>query len=174
MGTSTISLTPPFSMAKLSSLDPVLAFYVKYALAFGDLENTDSRRFYSANATLTFPDAMVLQGGARIWAFYRQIYVPFKKSPAECLSLHLDSDDTTSIHMLHVETIRSLYDVDDKLVSTIPQYFIYTIGVADDGAGTDGFQIKGVRCYYDYSLIKTAAALIGVDVSQWRTFNIQE
>lgn len=171
MPQTTLSLQAPISITALPT-HPILAFYRKYAAGFADLENTDPHRFYAESSKIVFTDGTELQGASRLWAFYRQIYGSFTQSKGDFLSLHLVSDETAGTHTLHMEVIRNLQGQKDEDVVKVPQYFVYNIGRADPGAGTDGLQIKEVRCYYDYALIKSAAAAQGVDVTKWKTVDI--
>jgi hypothetical protein len=174
MPQTTLSLQAPISTTALPP-HPVLQFYPKYTAGFANLENTDPTRFYSESSTIAFTDGTTLQGATKIWAFYRQTYGPFTRSTgasADLLSLHIISDEATGTHTLHMEMIRYLQGHKHEDVVKVPQYFVYTIGKADPGAGTDGLQIKEVRCYYDYGLIKSAAAAQGIDVTKWKTVDI--
>ena len=173
MSSTTLSFVAPISEADLATPHPVLKFYQKYSVGFDNLYHTDPLRFYADSSTITFPDGKVLQGASKIWVFYQQIYGSFGKTTGECLSLHLLSDEATGTYTLHMELIRSLRGREDGNEVKVPQYFVYSIGKADPGAGSDGLQIHGVRCYYDYSLLKSAADAIGVDTTTWKTVDIE-
>lgn len=170
---NTLSLLPPISEAELPSLHPVLGFYVKYSFDFfHHLNSTDGNLYYAGNATMTFTDGTTLQGAPGIWKFYRQIYGTFEKDTAEVLSVHLVSDDDNVAHILHIELVRKLSGPDGGTVFEVPQYFVYTIGKANAGEGTDGLQIKKLKVYYDYSVLKSAAAAVGDNVEKWKTVDI--
>ena len=173
ISSSTLSFGAPISKDDLTTPHPVLKFYQQYSVGFDNLYNTDPLRFYATLSTITFPDGAVLQGASKIWAFYQQIYGSFGKTTGECLSMHIFADEATGTYTLHIELIRSLHGRGDGDEVKVPQYFVYSIGKADPGAGTDGLQIRGVRCYYDYSLIKSAATAIGVDTTTWKTVDIK-
>ena len=133
----TLSLAAPFS-ASLPTLHPILGFYFKYATAFKDLDHAASTSLYSKSAVLTFPDGKTLQGSDRIWSFYRQIYGPFYTNDADCLSLHIVSDESTGTHTLHIEMIRHLCSSGEQTAMVVPQYFVYTIRKVEGGAGAAG------------------------------------
>ncbi|KAF2161139.1 hypothetical protein M409DRAFT_28469 [Zasmidium cellare ATCC 36951] len=79
--------------------------------------------------------------------FYSKDYGPFPTITREMLSLNIVSDSEKGTHEIHAEFLTKLPS--SKGVVELPQAFVYTLGEADEGKGTSGWQIRELRCYYD-------------------------
>jgi hypothetical protein len=173
LATSELSLSSPIAVEDLASLHPILNFYTKYLEAFKDLFGTDPSRFYSANSLFRFPNGTELRGNTKIWAYYQQVYGnAFKQSPTIPITINITSGESDGVKTLVLECTRFLLGPDDEKVAELPQAFVYQIGPADEGAGTDGWQIHEIRCYYELGLIVKAAEKMGVDVKSWKYADI--
>ncbi|GFP58756.1 hypothetical protein ACSS6W_008530 [Trichoderma asperelloides] len=165
--TTTLSLSAPISLSSLPALHPVLAFYAKYAKDFQDLANTAAEAYYTHDAYINLPHGASFTGRDRLWAFYKQLYGIFRANPIEQFYTLTVVSDAVGTHTLHMEYVRGLHSHDGSSVTRVPQVFVYEIGAATEGEGTDGLQIRGLRCYYDVSLMRAAAKAEGVEVKEF-------
>ncbi|KAL7895883.1 hypothetical protein HDV63DRAFT_411645 [Trichoderma sp. SZMC 28014] len=167
--TTTLSLSAPISLSSLPALHPVLAFYAKYGKDFQDLANTPAEAYYTHDAYINLPHGASFTGRDRIWAFYKQMYGTFRANPIEQFYTLTVVSDTAGTHTLHMEYVRGLHSHDGSSIIRVPQVFVYEIGPATEGEGTDGFQIRGVRCYYDVGLMRAAAKAEGVVIEEFES-----
>ena len=61
-----------------------------------------------------------------------------------------------SLYKFHVEIITKLQAEGGKRVVEVPQAFVYTLGMADAGKGTQGLQFRELRNYYDLRTLESA------------------
>lgn len=86
-------------------------------------------------------------------------YNGFAKVTRECHSFILVSDPKQGTHEIHATYTTSLHlDAESQKVLPVPQAFVYALGKADEGQGTDGLEFKSIRNYYDFGLIERAKA----------------
>jgi hypothetical protein len=165
--TTTLSLSAPISLSSLPTLHPVLAFYAKYAKDFQDLANTPAEAYYARNAYINLPHGAFFTRRDRIWAFYKQMYGVFRANTIEQFYTLTIVSNATGTHTLHMEYVRGLHSNDGSSITRVPQVFVYEIGPAIEGEGTDGLQIQGLRCYYDVGLMQTAAKAEGIVIEEF-------
>ena len=91
-----------------------------------------------------------------MWTFFKSLYGMIAKVTREIITMIVVSDDEAGTHRIHVELVTTLYPAEGRQPVPVPQTFVYVLGKADEGKGTDGLQFKELRNYYDYSLIKRA------------------
>lgn len=142
---------------------PVLEFLANYQQVYNfDFTAIRSERFYSKHCLMHLPDASQITGYKDMWDFFNLVYGGYGKVTRDLLSLILVPDgdiERTGKVYIQVHT-RLFYDASDESKSIlVPQSFVYTVGKADEGVGTDGLQFVELRCYYDMSLVKKAASL---------------
>lgn len=165
---TTLSLSAPISIASLPSRHPVLGFYAKYGVAFQDLAHTSPTAYYSSDAYINLPNGTSFSGRDRVWAFYENLYGTFKSNTLEAFyMLNIMSGPEPGSYFLTIEYLRGLHSYDGSTVTKVPQVFVYEIGPAQEGEGTDGLQIRGVRCYYDMGLLAKAAKAEGVEIKEF-------
>ena len=165
--TTTLSLSAPISLSSLPAMHPILAFYAKYTQAFQDLANSPVAAYYSRDAYISLPHGASFTGRDRIWAFYEQLYGAFRANTIEQFYTLTIVSDAAGTHTLHIEYVRGLQSRDGSYVTRVPQVFVYEFGPAAEGEGTDGLQIRGIRCYYDVGLMRAAARAEGVQVKEF-------
>jgi hypothetical protein len=157
--TNAIVLSAPIEAASLPSIHPVLAFYAKYDVAMQDPANNSASAWYSRDANLKLPMMATFRGRDQVWSYYTRLFSPPQTIELEIIySVTLVSSPADGKHRLTMEYVRGLRNRDGIMVTRVPQVWAYDIGVADqgEGEGTDGYQIHGVRCYYDMCLMNRA------------------
>ncbi|KAL7919618.1 hypothetical protein ACQKWADRAFT_329499 [Trichoderma austrokoningii] len=165
--TTTLSLSAPISLPSLPALHPVLAFYAKYAKDFQNLANTPAESYYTRDAYIYLPHGTFFTGRDRLWSFYKQLYGAFQSNPIEQFHSLTVVSNAGGTHTLHVEYVRGLHSRDGSSTTRVPQVFVYEIGPAAEGEGTDGLQIRGLRCYYDVGLMRAAAKTEGIEIQEF-------
>jgi hypothetical protein len=165
MTVESIALVAPVDFASLSSHENnALRFYGTYVKAWADmatLRQTSPSRFYSDDHVAIMPDSTIISGNADLWSFMMSQYGQFFKTERECESLILLSDSDKQTHEIHVRFQMKIYVKagDENPAAVVPQYFVYTLGKADEGAGTLGLQFRELKNYYDKSVIQRVATL---------------
>ena len=147
----------------LSTSDhPVLQWYATYGRIFSkELPTIDAERFYSARCLMVLPDYSTIEGGAKMVDFIRSIYLPFHKVERTIRNLTLiPNSQGRGDFELHYEGITTVFPKANGPGIPIPQSFVYVIGTADEGKGTDGFQYHELRNFYDLGLLNRALAQI--------------
>ncbi|KAK1254148.1 hypothetical protein MKX08_008143 [Trichoderma sp. CBMAI-0020] len=162
-----LSLSAPISLSSLPALHPVLAFYAKYVKDFQDLANTPAEAYYTRDAYINLPHGAFFTGRDRLWDFYRQMYGIFRANTIEQFYTLTVVSDAVGTHTLHMEYVRGLHSHDNTTITRVPQVFVYEIGPAAEGEGTDGLQIRGLRCYYDVGLMRAAAKAEGIVIKEF-------
>ena len=167
MPTSTIALTAPIDLASLPD-HPAINFYKKYGAAFQtNLEGTQPTRFYDSDVinylTTCSPggERDAIHGAQNCWNAFLKLYATFERNSYEILTFTVVSDEERGTHVIHMEAITSLHLKHGKGFVRVPQMFVYTIGKAKDGEGTDGLAFKEVRNYYNPDDIEKAKAQEG-------------
>lgn len=161
MPLETIAFNAPIEFQDVATnTSPILKFYTKYALSWQDEEKLykiSPNSFYSDSCTFVMPDNSTVSGLEKIWPLLVNQYGQFAKTEREPLSLILVSDPEKDKHELHLKLVLSLYRSLDAEPVKLTQSFTYEIGKADEGAGTDGCQIRKIWNAYDRSVIAKAA-----------------
>lgn len=140
------------------SAHAVLSWYVKYAQDFSvNFRTTPFDRYYAADCRFYFPDGTLLQDGARMWEYLGRLYQTFPRVTREVHSFIVVHDDQAQTHVIHARITTTLYlDGEGRETVAVPQYFVYTVGKADEGKGTDGLQFRELRNFYERELIEQA------------------
>ena len=139
--------------------NPVLAFYLTYALAFKKSRSTAiPTDFYASTSVLTNIDNTTITGAQAIWDYYIQLYKPFEVDH-EIVSMTVVTDEDSGDNTLIGEFVTGLARNDRKETVKLPQAFVYEIRKAEEGKGSGGLQIWAIRCYFDRGLLKEAAGL---------------
>lgn len=145
---------------------PALIFLANYQRDYTqNFHTVDPEKFYNKKCKIHYVDGTVGEGSQILWNFFDHLYGRFPKVTRDILSLIVFSNDASGTHRVHVELVTNLHcDADgekaDEGTVLVPQSFVYTIGKADPGKGCDGLQFQDLRCYYDYSLIRKAHAMV--------------
>lgn len=160
MTTTSLAFTNPIPSSAWSS-HPALEFYAKYTKDVKENFRTlDPEKYYNARCKMYLTDHSLVEGSDNLWKFVSDLYSKFPKVTRDLITLIVVSDYENETHRLHLEIITSLHAAEDAQPTKIPQSFVYTLGKADEGKGTDGFQVCELRCYYDFSLIRMAHSLL--------------
>lgn len=125
--------------------NPYLNFFISYATIWQNeskLLTIAPTSLYAESCVFIKPDNSMIVGVDQIWPLLKTQYGQFAKTAREPLSLIMVSDPDTSKHELHLNIVLSLYRTLDAEPVKLLQSFVYEIGEADEGAGTDGLQIK--------------------------------
>lgn len=151
--------TPPASAAREI---PAIRFYSAYSEAFANhFDTTPSDKFYAASCKMHLTDGSLRTDGAEMWKFFGSLYSAFPKVTRDLLSFIVVSDDDAGTHQIHTQFVTSLHlDASGQRKIDVPQAFVYTLGKADEGKGTEGLQFVELRNYYDRSLIDKVKAML--------------
>lgn len=155
--TATIFQGPP-TPSSLSE-HPIFTWYARYAHDFDYAKTTTlPTRYYSSTAEIIHPDGSSTSGGRQIWYYYITLYGQFERISHDIISATALTDDQNGNHTLIIEVLTSLYPKGGKNKVSLPQGFVYEIRKAESGFGTDGLQIRKLRCYFDKGLLQSAAS----------------
>lgn len=141
-----------------------MAYLARYLKDFNsDFESIKSERYYSKHCVMVLPDGTLSTGYEAMWNFFNHIYSGYLKVTRDVHSLILVLDDEEGTGRIYSQLDTRLYYKPDQCI-VVPQSFVYTVGKAEEGVGTDGLQFIDLKCYYDMSLIEKAAKLRGKNV----------
>ncbi|KZV91740.1 hypothetical protein EXIGLDRAFT_719045 [Exidia glandulosa HHB12029] len=130
---------------------PALTFYATYSKTFGEpnfFQNVSFDQFYADDAIQYDTDGKVIRGGRAIWAGYEELYKPVGQKH-DTKSWIIVSDSEKGTHEIHVEMISTFQAPGRSDTLAIPRIFIYTVGKADEGKGTFGFQHRQIKSFWD-------------------------
>lgn len=148
--------TAPIDTASVSG-HPAFDFYTKYATRLrGGFHQIDPEEFYHPECAIILPDRSIITGAKALWKLMGEMYRPFAKVEREVLTLTAMTDEMTDTHRIHYDGITTLYPTSDGPGVPVAQAFVYVLGKAAEGGGTDGLQVIELRNYYDRSLIDNA------------------
>jgi hypothetical protein len=139
---------------------PVLSFYSAYGQAFPKTpeqwKTVPYDDWYAEDCQTILVDGTVISGGKPSWEFFRKLYARFPKVERDVLSFIVEADDDKQLYKLHANFNTRLFADEGKRIVEVPQSFIYTLGRADPEKGTQGFQFRELRNYYDMRTMESA------------------
>lgn len=153
--------TVPFPLNPAFIKDhPVLQFYALYGQKFPKTkeqwETVPFEDWYAKDCQTILVDGTIISGGQESWDYFRNLYARFPKVEREVLSFIVVGDDEKHEYKLHANFNTKLFADGGKRIVEVPQSFVYTVGRADAGKGTDGFQFRELRNYYDLRTLESA------------------
>ncbi|SMQ47988.1 unnamed protein product [Zymoseptoria tritici ST99CH_1A5] len=159
MATSLFKVNFPLTPEAVCS-HPVLGFYAAYGQAFPktpeEWRTVPFEDWYSADCQTIQVNGTVIDGGEQSWDFFRRLYASFPKVEREVLSFIVEEDETNQVYKLHATFTTKLFADEGRRIVEVPQSFIYTLGKADPGKGTQGLQFRELRNYYDMRTLESA------------------
>lgn len=158
MTITTLAFSAPLPSDIWTREHPVLQYYGAYGKDFGQNHaTTQPDRYYAEDCKMFLPDLSIVEGGKHIWRYTgSELYGAFPKVTRDVLEFIVVSNDETRTHKVHIQLVTTLHTGKGKI--DVPQAFMYTVGKADEGKGTNGLQFRELKCYYDRSLIEKAKA----------------
>jgi hypothetical protein len=157
--TSLCKVTFPLTPEAIDS-HAVIRFYAAYSQAFPKTpsawETVPYDDWYAEDCQTILVDGSVISGGKASWEFFRKLYASFPKVEREVLSFFVEADDEEQVYRLHARFNTKLFADEGRRVVVVPQSFVYTLGKADVGKGTQGFQFRELRNYYDMRTMESA------------------
>ena len=131
-----------------------LNFIEKYSTKVDslDLSSTPSNAFYAPFAIFHDTKGDVHITGPQIWEWMKRLFSPFSEIKHEVVELRVmpDSEGRDIVYGEFLTHFR-LRGEEDEIVA--PRFFVFTVGEAEGGAGTDGLQIHEVRLFWDTGII---------------------
>lgn len=162
MSVTTTVVKGPLNLANppsVFSTNPVLSWYMKYAVDFSIAKTTTPpTKYYASSATLVNTDRSIIHGAKEIWDYYIDLYGQFERCAHDVISIVILSDETSGKHTVIIETTNNLHLKGGRGIVPLPQAFVYEIGKSEEGCGTDGLQIWQLNCYFDRGLLDKAAS----------------
>ncbi|KAE8445508.1 hypothetical protein EG329_013398 [Mollisiaceae sp. DMI_Dod_QoI] len=104
--------------------------------------------FYSQDALFHDTRGDVYISGDHIWTWLRRNFSPFEKSLHEVIELRVIPDEDGK-HVVYGEFLTHLRLKEDKHDVVAPRFFVFIVGRADSGKGTDGLQIREASVFWD-------------------------
>jgi len=149
---ASFTFSGPFNSQSRQS--PALNFIEKYIAKVDsrDLARTPSSAFYSPVAIFRDTKGDVHIGGEQIWDWLTRLFSPFEKIHHDVVDIRI-VPGVEGRDMVYAEFLTHFWlrgEADEMLV---PRFFVYTIGKAEPGTGTDGLQFEEVRLFWDTGII---------------------
>ncbi|CZT19008.1 uncharacterized protein RCC_04853 [Ramularia collo-cygni] len=140
----------------------VLQFYAAYGKAFPknneEWATVSFEDWYAKDCKTILVDGTTKSGGQESWDYFQNLYARFPKVERDVLSFIVVADDERHEYKLHANFNTKLFADGGSRVVEVPQSFVYTVGKSDAGKGTDGFQFRELRNYYDLRTLEGAFA----------------
>lgn len=141
---------------------PILQFYAAYAQNFPKTqeqwETVPFDDWYAEDCKTILVDSTIIRGGQKSWNYFRNLYSRFPRVEREVLSFIVVADEERKEYKLHADFNTKLHADGGSRIVEVPQSFVYTVGKADDGKGTNGFQFRELRNFYDLRTLESALA----------------
>jgi hypothetical protein len=149
------SLTHMGSWDSLSRQSLALNFVEKYEakVASLDLTLTPSSAFYAPLAIFRNTGGDVRIGGPSIWEWLSRLMSPFERVHNDVVEARVFPGTEKRELVVHAEFLTHFLLRGDEQELVAPRFFIFTLGAAGAGEGTDGMQIQEVRLFWDTGII---------------------
>ena len=133
---------------------PTLNFIEKYSKAVDslDLTSTPASKFFAPFAVYHDTKGDVHLTASHIWQWTARQFAPFSQIRHDMVEVRVVSEeDGRDVVYCECLTHFRLHGDDTEIV--VPRFFIWTVGDAEPGEGTDGRQIHEVRIFWDTGII---------------------
>jgi hypothetical protein len=117
-----------------------------------DLTSTPSTTFYSPLAMFHDNKGDVHLGGSAIWEKTKRLFSPFSRIYHEVVEIRV-VPSPEGRDVVYGEFLTHFWLKGDNAEIVAPRFFVWTIGEAVDGAGTEGLQFVEVRLFWDTGIL---------------------
>jgi hypothetical protein len=117
-----------------------------------NLTGTPSSAFYSPVAIFRDTKGDVHIGGDVIWNGMSRLFSPFSKIHHEVVELRV-LPGVNGRDVVYAEFLTHFWFRGEEYELKVPRFFVFTIGKAEEGTGTDGLQFEEVRLFWDTGVI---------------------
>ena len=116
-------------------------------------------RFYSSKAINYSADDSVIEGAEAVRKDYLSLWGSFAKLTRELRTIIFVTDEVKGTHIVHAEagTIYHLKGGRGKVA--VPTSYVYTLAMAEEGAGEGGLQIWEIRSYLNLATLEKAKSM---------------
>ena len=135
----------------------ILRFVEKYTLRIDSLHlsSTPSTTFYSSLAIFHDHKGDAHLGGSAIWQKMQHLFAPFSMIYHEVVEIRVvpcpDGRDTVYAEFLTHFWLKGDGPNGEEIVA--PRFFVWTVGDAEEGEGTEGLQFLEVRLFWDTGIL---------------------
>ena len=143
-----------------SAAGPALRFYGKYLQKIWSNDcaglfnvTIPYDEFYAADLKHFFTDGHSEVGGPACWEFFRKYYGQYDSVTQDSIAWVVIAKGGDNGYELWGQSLMHFKFEGSEKERSVPRFFCYTIGKADEGKGTDGLQVRMLRDYYNEPLI---------------------
>lgn len=142
----------PFDESCLQN--PTLNFIYKYSKIIDslDLSTTPASAFFAPFAAYHDTKGDVHITASHIWQWLARSFAPFAQIRHDVVEVRVVSEDDGR-DVVYCECLTHFRLHGDEHEIVVPRFFIWTVGDAVPGEGTDGKQIQDVRLFWDTGVI---------------------
>ena len=132
-----------------------LRFIEKHTLLIDSLNltSTPSTTFYSPLAMLHDNKGDAHLGGSAIWTRMQRLFAPFSRIYHEVVELRVVPSPGDGRDVVYGEFLTHFWLRGDNDEVVAPRFFVWTLGEAVDGAGTEGLQFLETRSFWDTGIL---------------------
>jgi hypothetical protein len=142
----------PFN--ETSRANPTLNFIEKYACTIDslDLSSTPPSSFFSPFAVYHDTKGDVHISAPQIWSYMARQFVPFSQIRHAVQEIRVVPEEEGR-DVVYCETLTHFRLHGDEEEIVVPRFFVWVVGKADEGMGTDGRWILETRMFWDTGVI---------------------
>ncbi|KUJ18305.1 uncharacterized protein LY89DRAFT_684228 [Mollisia scopiformis] len=137
-----------------SRQSPILRFLEKYQHHIDsiDIRSTPWSKFYSCDAIFHNTRGDVWISGSHIWRKIAALFEPFDRIFHEVIELRVIPEEDGK-YVAYTEFLTHFRLKGDKNEVTAPRFFVFIVGAAEDGEGTDGLVIHELSVFWDTGIL---------------------
>ncbi|CZR53008.1 uncharacterized protein PAC_02886 [Phialocephala subalpina] len=137
-----------------SRQSPTLRFLETYIRNVDSLDVTTCpwSKFYSPDAIFHDARGDVYISGSHIWTWLERIFSPFEGLLHEVIELRVIPEEDGR-NVVYGEFLTHFRLKGDKHEVTAPRFFVFIVGDAEGGKGTDGLQIYEASVFWDTGIL---------------------